>query len=104
MTNRASASVLSASPSSRSSAARPFVAAAASSSSTPGPPPPITTLPSSLLRYLPGPESLALAAARVSGKIKRKDRRVPMAGSGSSEGSAETRRWASSRSEHVGQV
>lgn len=64
----------------------------------------MTTLPSSLLRYLPGPESLPLAAPRVSGKMRRKARRVPMAGSGSSEGKAETRRCVSSRSEHVGQV
>lgn len=43
-------------------------------------------------------------AFEVSGNMRRKERRVPMAGEGRSCGSAETRRWESSRRVQVVQV
>jgi hypothetical protein len=53
--------------------------------------------------YRPGPEELG-PELRVSGKMRRNERRVPIAGSGSKEGRADVRRWESSRSVHDGQV
>ncbi len=109
MTKRALCRVRSASPSSRSvsgAADSPGSAALAASAAaaTPGPPAPTTTLPSSFDRYRPGWAGPARAGSRVSGKMRRKDRRVPMAGEGTIEGSAETSRWVSSRRVQVGQV
>jgi hypothetical protein len=40
----------------------------------------------------------------VSGKMRRNERRVPIAGSGSKEGRVDVSRWESSRSVHDGQV
>ena len=120
MTKRADASVFSASPSRPSSSAltppppvalplpppAPPLPAASSPFSSPASsrlalPAPTTTLPSSLDRYRPGPGRVA---SRVSGKMRRKARRVPMAGAGRSEGRAVRRRWVSSRRVQVGQV
>jgi hypothetical protein len=104
ITNLASASVFVAadtvdpSPSLAVGVVSKVLTASGSAGSMPGPPSPITTLPRSLAMYL------AVLGLRVSWNIKRKTRRVPIAGSGSKRSEAKDRWWANSvrvQSRHV---